>query len=149
MRCTYRDFSTSEHSIQFTSIFNLEQQNENLKKWSKQTWLAKNARLASQSIVVGLSRKVLSFPLCAPSLLLLIAPLYGLININCQYLALISCKKSHFEICHLKYFTSFYFGHLNFWSGIDYCTVKYNPSPKGCTYTYLDHPEVFDWWAFS
>ena len=93
--------------------------------------MAKNACFASQSIVVGLSRKVLSFPLCAPSLLLLIAPLYGLININWQYLGLMSCKKSHFEICHLKYFTSFYFGHLNFWSGIDYCTVKYNPSPKG------------------
>ena len=109
-------------------------------KWTK------NTCLACQSIVVGLSRKVLSFPLCAPSLLLLIAPLYGLININCQYLALMSCKKSHFEICHLKYFTSFYFGHLNFWSGIDYCTVKYNPSPKGCTYT---SSRSFYWWAFS
>ena len=62
---------------------------------------------------------------------------------------IMSYEKSHFEICHLKYITSFDFGHLNFLSGIVYCTVKYNPSPKGSTYTYLDHPEVFDWWAFS
>ena len=62
---------------------------------------------AWQSIVVGLSRKVLSFPLCAPSLLLLIAPLYGLININCQCLALMSYKKSNFEICHFEIYHLF------------------------------------------
>ena len=94
-------------------------------------------------------KKSFVLPTLCTSLLLLIAPLYGLININCQYLALMSCKKSHFESCHLKYITSFDFGHLNFLSGIVYCTVKYNPSPKGSTYTYLDHPEVFNWWAFS
>ena len=94
-------------------------------------------------------KKSFVLPTLCTSLLLLIAPLYGLININCQCLALMSYKKSHFEICHLNYITSFDFGHLIFLSGIVYCTVKYNPSPKGSTYTYLDHPEVFDWWAFS
>ena len=71
-------------------------------------------------------KKSFVLPTLCTSLLLLIAPLYGLININCQYLALMSCKKSHFESCHLKYITSFDFGHLNFLSGIVYCTVKYN-----------------------
>ena len=70
----------------------------------------------------------------SPSLLLLIVPLYGLININCQYLALMSCKKSHFEICHLKYFPPFYFGHFLKWNRLLYSKIQ--SKPKGL-YLYI------------
>ena len=81
-------------------------------------------------------KKSFVLPTLCTSLLLLIAPLYGLININCQYLALMSCKKSHFEICHLKYITSFDFGHLNFFKWNNLLYGKIQSKPKGL-YLYI------------